>query len=279
MDPDQRADEESDSHTAAQQSEEANPAASQPESPRLGIIHLLGWTACVAAYFGTRRWLALLSGLEPAATPRSWPWFLEGCLWGFCNATALGGPVLLAARRLRRLPFPQYPGETWFVILGLMVVIDKMRRPLAVFMPIPFSTSIPGYYVYLYLVRDALVALLFLVGTIRTKSLRWRLCFGSYLATLALLVIRDAMIGLTSFDRVLDGRAPLMMAAIGSVCLIGAAVKDFVDRHRTGYPWTHWTGVALALPKLTVLVRYLIFEPLVPWLVSVYVWLCPRFLL
>jgi len=64
MDPDQRADELSDSPTVVQQSEEASAAAPQPESPRLGIIHLLAWTACVAAYWGTQRWLTLLAGLN-----------------------------------------------------------------------------------------------------------------------------------------------------------------------------------------------------------------------
>lgn len=266
MDPNHGADEQSASVSTPQQPEEASPAVSQPESPRLGIIHLLGWTACVAAYYGTGRWLALLSGHEPEGTLRFSPRVLEACLWGLCDAAALGGLILLPARRLRSMRFPRYPGETWFIILGLMIVIEGARYHLAVFTQMTHPRVI-GFY----LPWDALLALIFLGATIRTKSLRWRLCFGSYLGTVALLLIRNA----TQFSllgnalQVLNVPAALM-ATIGSVCLVVASVKDFLDRHRTGYPWTHWTGVVLALLKLAWVVRGFVFERLVRWLVSVY---------
>jgi hypothetical protein len=262
MNPEHGPEDQSDSG-AAPQPEKASRAAPQPESPRLGIIHLLGWTACVAAYWGIRRWLALLRGLEPKVTLPLSPRFLEACVWSFCDATALGGLALLVARRLRRLPFPRYPGETWFVILGVMVVIELARYHIisivSVFTQITYPTAILPYH----LPWEALLALLFLVATIRTKSLRWRLCFGSYLGALAVLVTRDAMICL-SFDRVPDNRAAAIMAAAGSACLVVAAVKDALDRHRTDYPWTHWTGVVLALLKLAWVVRGLVLHRLLP---------------
>jgi hypothetical protein len=265
MNADRSADEQSDSRTVAQQSEEASPAAPQPESPRLGIIHLLAWTACVAAYYGARRWLALLHGLEPTGTLRLSPSFFEALLWETCDATALGGLILLAARRMRGLRFPRYPGETWFVILGLTVVIEGARYHVAAFMQITYPTIVAYMLPW-----DALVLLLFLVATIRTKSLRWRLCFGSYLAASALVLTTQAT-EFSLFGNALEIlRVPaVLMAGIGSLCLVVAAVKDFVDRYRTGYPWTHWMGVVLALLKLAWVVRGLVFERLVRWLVSV----------
>jgi len=135
-----------------------------------------------------------------------------------------------------------------------MVVIEGARYHVAGFMQITYPTIIAYMLPW-----DALVALIFLAAAIRTKSRRWRICFGSYLAALALLLTTEAtkLSLLRNAIHVLSVPAALL-GAVGSLCLVVAAIKDFLDRHRTGYPWTHWTGVVLALLKLAWVVRGLV---------------------
>ena len=65
---------------------------SEPADPRLGIVHLLVATACVAIYLGLEQ-------------------------------TARGGLLLWVARRLRGMPFPRHPGEYMLVVEGILCLL------------------------------------------------------------------------------------------------------------------------------------------------------------
>ncbi|OHB73914.1 MAG: hypothetical protein A2V70_06415 [Planctomycetes bacterium RBG_13_63_9] len=210
----------------------------------------------MAVYCGIWRSLHVLagSGAEPM---RSFSAMLM--IWVIADGTALGGPVLLITRRVRGLRFPQYAGETLFVILGLMVLLDLARSCIVFWGNVDDRIA--------FLLHDAAVALLFLAATIRTKALRWRVCFGSYCAALVPLCIIGIVFYLVVpalgfpaeptrtwlwYDELQAGAGTVRMvgALVALLCLVVAVVMDFLSRHRERYPWTHWAGIVLALLKV-----------------------------
>ena len=223
-----------------------SPFRPEPEQPRLGIIHLLVWTACVAGYFGVIRGLA-----PPAWSPRLGPslgiWV--GVAMG--RATGLGGLLLFAARRYRRLPFPRQPGETLLVLLGVGAAGHLLDYPIrygAVYLG-----TIPRWVPDLsFLLAVVLAAVLYLIAAVRTKILRWRVYFVTVFVAGALMVLllllrpleESLLVPPFILRRLIPfvwHWAPLVPGAV----LVFVAVKD--ARQGLRYRWTHWLGIGIGL--------------------------------
>ena len=214
-----------------------SPFRPEPEQPRLGIIHLLGWTACVAVHFSVIQAIRR-PGYAPALSSLV---LLVGV--GIGRATALSGLVLLAARRYRRLPFPRQPGETLLVLLGIGAALHHVETLL----------YIGRAQIALSVVRTLgilLLAVLFLLAAARTSIPRWRAYFvtvlvaGAIRALLPLLLFRL----LSPVNNSLRTWFPLLSRLpwfLPGAVLLFVALKD--ARQRPRYEWTHWLGIGVAL--------------------------------
>ncbi|MHC4179368.1 MAG: hypothetical protein ACYSWU_17790 [Planctomycetota bacterium] len=232
----------------------------QPEPPRLGILHLMVLTACVAAYMGPVRALEEpIDLLEEGTRPF---WVTTGSLYGIGSGAALAGLVLVAARRYRGLSFPVHPGEYLLVVMGFGVLLHWMALALA-WLITSFGDprfGLPSFHGILYLFPFAFYALCFLWAAIRAKSRRWRVLFlaipTSYVVSFLFLC------GGARLLPIANSAPPLLI----TVVLIVVIVRDHFEGKR--YPWTHWFGVGtrlwLDVGAFGVSVWYELFERTVP---------------
>ncbi|NQT15672.1 MAG: hypothetical protein HQ582_23145, partial [Planctomycetes bacterium] len=89
------------------------PSAKPPERepPRLGIVHFLVWTACVALYLGLTQMISdmvLASAADPNLAPGTTRDVLAGTFHGIGSGAALAGLLLFASRPSRGFRFPQH---------------------------------------------------------------------------------------------------------------------------------------------------------------------------
>ena len=222
------------------------------EPPRLGIIHLLVWTACVAFYLGIIRsfWLLLPGGSETSGA------LIFANLFGMANGTALGGLVLFAARRYRRIRFPVHPGEVLLVALGVSTVLGLILYvPFLLYVSINFhSLSLKGRtadLAPLLLLNMFGNAAIFLVSMAFTNVPRWR---GFFITVAAFSVICGCIGG--PMNAVLLFPVLGMMSPIAGLVLCFVVFLDVTQRIK--YPWTHWVGVGIAI-WITVVMWLLIF--------------------
>ena len=223
-----------------------SPSRPEPEQPRLGIMHLLVWTACVAVYFSVVRAL-----VPPDWAPRLEPSLILAVGAEIGRATALGGLLIWVARRYRRLPFPEQPGETFLVLLG----IDAARIVLS--LPIGYGVelgAIPWWAQALFSsLAVLLICVLYLIAAVRTKTLRWRVYFITVLAASAIVVLlplslmlAESLLGPTfTAGRRLIPFLPDLPRLLPGAVLLFVAVKD--ARQGLRYRWTHWLGTGIGL--------------------------------
>jgi hypothetical protein len=159
------------------------PSLNPPEPPRLGIIHMMGWTLCVAGYLGFLSMLALTTKGSP-----EYP-ILLGYM-GLGGGTALGGLALLVVWRCRGVHFPARPGEYLLVAVGLGHVADwtfewilSLAGPVACVDPWASMAEIYGLWWQARILGPCVVmglAYLWAVGQVKTP--RWRILFLMMLA-------------------------------------------------------------------------------------------------
>lgn len=215
------------------------PDSDGPEEPRLGILHFMVWTACVAAYLGLARVLTFPpSDRIPVPFMAAWAMHATGA------GAALGGLGLLAARRWRGLPFPVHPGEYLLVVLGFGSVLGLAARAtlrLALAREeAEFFNS--GYFLLWHLVDFAfpfVYALIFLWPLVRVKIPRWRWFFGTLIAG---HFIRQLMF---CGGPTLGNVASKVLFCGVVLLLVTVVLWDHFQGKR--YPWTHWAGVFVSL--------------------------------
>lgn len=221
--------------------------------PRLGIVHLLVWTACVALYLGLTRMMtemivAHTADYSPA--PATLRGTLAGTFNGIGSGTALGGLLLFASRPSRGFRFPSHPGEYLWVLLGLGVAIRLVGMSLTTVWYIlagggtALTTWVSWPFLLLSLVLHVAIWIWVLV---RVKKRRWRVYFAILIASNVLYFAPVAL---------LARLAPALVPALGSIVhivlrlavdtvLVVVLLKDLADAER--YPWTHWLGAVTRL--------------------------------
>ncbi len=212
---------------------------SQYPEPRLGILHLIGATTCVAIHLGLTRTAELL--VAHLATGEKSPVFqASGLMHSIGCGLAMGGLLLWLARRLRAAPFPRHPGEYLLLVQGIMAVLG---------LGVHFSFSLiellsegDGLYAFwggIFFAYYLTGAMIYLMAARRVGVRRWRrfffLCAGTgVLAGLLACIVWYRF-----------GAAHQALYVLVSVVLVVIVIRD----HREGfrYPWTHWLGVGVRM--------------------------------
>lgn len=220
--------------------EKPTPPTPVPEPPRMGILDLLVWTACVAVYLGLWMTLEGSTFLLPEAEGRLR--VAKAVLYAIGWGTALSGVVLMMARSYRGFPYPVYPGEYLLVVMGLDVAI---RLTISILLAILLLWWTPGYGseyalgALQFLAAFGLYAWVFVWAVTRVRMQRWRVLFLAIPASYALwLLLLYGGFG----ERLTATCVPRLLIA---TVVTAVVLMDLVDRRR--YPWTHWLGVGTRL--------------------------------
>lgn len=210
-----------------------------PEPPRLSILHLLVWTACVAFYLGMARFIYVDLG----ALGEQWSglWGLSGIGQG----TALAGLLLWAARRWRRIPFPVHPGEYLVVAFGVATLLHLVQLGCFPWMQLANAEgdARPVFYVTsaLSVITYLVMGVIYVIAIVRIKVRRWRVYFA-----LAIVVAVNTWLATIAGSRLFGPVGVFMIQALRVTDVIVLLIVAGMDlRRRVRYPWTHWLGVVL----------------------------------
>lgn len=214
-----------------------------PDRPRLGIIHLMLWAACVGVSLGVFSFRMILPPADQRTQPIVASNIVLMTLLGIGAGAGLAGLILAIVWRRRGIVFPVSPGEHIWVAWGMLVVlrfffmvvqevvftfvafdVHRLTRPAMILARVPSIGLLLGVIAVWFLVRS------------RVKVRRWRR-FIEGLAALVLL----ALLSMYFFP---ISVSPLVVVLLGAGGLLtGVVVRDHQEGKR--YPWTHWTGVAV----------------------------------
>ncbi len=211
-----------------------------PESPRLGIIHFLGWMACVAVAFSVRNSIMLVMQEARAESVAS---VALGAMYSIGMGTAWGALVLWLSRRYRGLPFPVFPGEYLWLVYGIANLIGLIVMGVYVVIASESGTTI----VVLLGMMDVAVAIVFLAAAVKVRVKRWRVLLLVLMATsllncLAYLSHLLVFVGGLFFAPLVSW-LPLVPLFVEPLVLAIVVARDLFQRQRC--PWSHWTGVAV----------------------------------
>lgn len=207
--------------------------------PRLGIIHLLLWMACVAMSFAFRNTYAGLYGSPQRGAD------MFDVVFGIGAGTAMAGAVLFAAWRLRGIAFPIHPGEFLWVLYGLAEVLHWMHQGLLLCLEIMGAISwAPTRPVIVHILRPELLwPVMCCWPVLCLKDRWWRAWFALSLVT----GIVAAYFLVAYFLRLpyVHPHVGLRLVTVMGGVFIVAVMRDLL-RHRK-YPWTHWVGITVVV--------------------------------
>lgn len=219
------------------------PSAGAPGDVRFGMVHLVVWAAVCAVYLGIQRQLFLTGHV------REFPTLVLAIssLPALSHGAELGGLVLLATRRFRRLAFPTEPGE-WLLTalgarLGIYLFVVGAVRAIVGDLPTLWGLS------YMY---KPLGVLVFLVAARHVGTPpHWR----RFLRLLVGIAAIESLTSCFSYQwlilggdtawRLLGAVAGRLDPIVPSVFLAFVIRVDLREPVRK--PWTHWVGVAAYL--------------------------------
>lgn len=239
----------------AEPSPPGSPFARQPEQPRLGIIHLMVWTACTAGCLSIYRVLHLLvfpdkaGELDLSETSQM-------VSSGIGIGAAWGGLLLFVRRRYRGLPFPVHPGEILLIAIGIHALLSLAWGAImfSISHAMGWDTaSLPWSFWILWTCGNNTIAgLVFLVAALKNKNARWRPFFFSCVALYAVSFFEPWMLWWVSHGFLVFR----CLYFVPGLFLLWIVIKDLYRTER--YPWTHWLGVGVSfLGDAVQLVRLL----------------------
>jgi hypothetical protein len=205
-----------------------------PDEPRLGILHLLAWTACVAVYLGVQR----IAGqrLDDPTGPFGGTYnAVIATLGSIACGAALGGLILWGTRRWRGLAFPKHPGEYLLVVTGLHLALEFSTALL----PLPTQNAQDVRLAFALGFGLGLLQTLVLMWPLLVVDIRrWRAYFATLLAAKLLYVFFFGML-------LLPSTPPL--SVLGGLSLVWlvldmASVHTLVNSSRKKLVWT-WMPV------------------------------------
>lgn len=209
--------------------------ANLPEgsTSRLGILHLLVLTACVAVSLSLSKFLLQSLGQGEFTG-------VQAALHAFraigAGAT-MAGLLLWIARRRRGLSFPVYPGEYLAVAHGVITVTWLFGCCLAV----GTGASFEQIWFRVYFMAAIGGGLMFYAALARLTIKRWRVFFQFKLVVLGMVLCCHGFGGYRG-STMLFLLEPLVTAV--AVLMLGMIL--WIDhRQRKHVPWTHWLGVVM----------------------------------
>ncbi len=207
-----------------------SPFAHDPE-PRLGIVHLMGWTGFTAAFMGLHQFLlSTVPGISDSPG-----YGISQLAWGLGAGIAVGSLLMMVLRRRRRICFPAHPGEFLLVLHGLAFVVSSATWG-AMMAIVGFRN--PWSILLALFVSQSAVIFTAIWAFQRAHQRHWRVFFVSFVV---LTVLQHAVQLALPPWYWFPAWMPIWLTMVG---LLGYAV--LVDR-RTGErrPWTHWLGITL----------------------------------
>jgi hypothetical protein len=235
-----------------------SPFAARPASPRLGIIHLLGWMIGVGAVLAIFRVTTDTTGYPP-----DWLPFLRMQQLGFGLAygTAISGMGIFLWRWWRGLPGgPSQPGHWLLVVGGLGLVIDVLTT-YAFKLVLHWSGTgieLTNFNVYLFYQATvwwlAAVVSIGILACLRGASRWWTAMTVATVLTLTL----NSLVTTLSFYGFMQGAAgtwtwqmPIMVRIATMLIVLPILwLAEIADRRRgVGRDWLHGVGV-LAITAL-----------------------------
>lgn len=207
------------------------PSGALPEAdvPRLGIRHLMLWTACCGLFLGIER--ALFVGDDGSFSRFQSPVYVWHCVY---NGAALTACLLWVPWKRAGIRFPSEPGEWLLILAAVFFVVSFGTRailasPLQLYWPIGESVAT----CWLFLVPFCLA---------RAPN-RWETAFALFLA-------RDILVVLAII--VFSWGIELDYGQIWFPICVLSLVVALDLKSRTRYRWTHWVGVSFYLLHLLV---------------------------
>jgi hypothetical protein len=212
-----------------------------PDQPRLGIAHLIAATTLVALYMAISR---VIRDAWADQAPREDLTILFWAGHAIGGGLSLGGLALLVTRRLQRSPFPYYPGEYLFVLMGLSVLVglgQSIFFALSVLLEelgrFPWDSYL-SYRVGQFF-SSGFNTLICAWGAAKVKIRRWRWFFVLAALGAAFPVLVCCIMPWDAFG------LHVASYSVASVYLLVVVLVE--TRRRKQYPWTHWAGVFLRL--------------------------------
>ena len=220
----------------------ANDSAGGAEQrqPPLSISHLLAWTALSAAMMWLRTREDRFAQARDIFDTSQVIWRAFVAIY---SGACVGGLMVFASRRLRRMQFPVAPGEWIWVWQGVSVL---SAMPLETAYWYYVKTSMPGSYIVSTLVaaQYLISAISFAVPALLCKETgAWKrfLWMTAALVSLgAIVTISDVLAGFPAGSRrwlAISLARHVIIAAV----LVWTISADL--RHRVRRTWTHWVGV------------------------------------
>jgi hypothetical protein len=230
-----------------------------PQSPRLGIIHFLGWITGVAIVLAAYR-AALESGwLEvPQAGIEETRWWQLG--YGLVYGTALSTIGLLLYRRLHGdSRFPAHPGHWLLVFGGLAFFVDAAAFGTAKGLIALWKTRFgfdPGWYYCQQFLAWGIALVVAVIFLTRLKTdWNWRLLAMLIVILVAVNWLTHTLVVIEVVTQALGyrlgwgawpfyGTHVAEIVGVG-VCLLAMPIVIGCDRHPRD--WLHWVGVAATI--------------------------------
>lgn len=222
-------------------STESAPAA---ETPRLGILHLMVLTACVAFYQGSTQGLERAFRFDAPQINQD----VSAALSGVAAGAAMAGLILFVNRRRRRMSFPVHPGEFLIVMQGGIAVMTLLWLTASVasvfllqggIIPSPGGYAVLADWVFWGGVSGTCLVYvaLWIWVLVGVTTLHWRVFLLSIPVCYILALVSDVWTLQAAFLFPFQG--PVLI----SLVLVIVVLRDHLQGLR--YPWTHWFGVTV----------------------------------
>lgn len=239
-----------------------SPFAEHYRPPRLGIIHLLAWTAATAVLLKFSLAMEMIRDARIGPTPQARHVFVEalGLIGTVGSAAALVGAGILLLAKIRRRGGRLQPGHWLLVIVAAVLLLSLLiwgLQTLALLAELDgYYPSYPRWWVFArWSLPEILSAGMYFYAALASKDGRtWKSCFGVLAAVSFMWGLWYVGLGLS--DRPwLWFNFPLGSMIVGLVLLVTVLVDL---RHGPRRDWLHWLGVAVvATSVLIVLVSWL----------------------
>ena len=229
--------------------------------PRLGIVHIMLWTALSATQVTVLRWIySLQDWPEDVAVMQRASGVVNAIIVG---AQLTGAIVLVHARlRGRTTRLLTQPGHWLLMIQGTFALLSICMYTLITVLLVGMNESpVSNIFMVFYGMLFLGTTLAYVIAACFTRQWRWKAAFLA-IAVLAALQGATYLIAM-AFSMYLYASST-MMAAYGriavSIWIIGLAGWDIARSERRD--WLHWAGIAAYLAGIYATV----FQILLQWL-------------
>ncbi len=232
--------------------------------PRLGIIHIMLWTAGSAMILAMYRALIDLANMPDQARVQ---WYVMQIGYSIVYGAALAGVILFGYRRLTKgAPFPVLPGHWLLLTWGIVFIVGSVGHAVQWAVRVWFDSYPPLVYGLAQWLSHTVAASILLVAIIRVKdSSYWRMYLWASLvlqliqADAGLMQVPAMTMSFYLLQRWIYG----LSAAVLVPWLLVTVARDW--RRSVRRDWLHWTGIVVTLSGPVLFAIYTLWSLVVDW--------------